>query len=46
MRYVHINELTGLFIKHADKVMINFTKIYDSVLETMRILKSKGIKHR
>jgi phosphoglycolate phosphatase len=39
-----INEFTGLFIKHADEVMVNFTKIYDSVPETMRILKSKGIK--
>ena len=39
-----INEFTGLFIKHADKVMVDFTKIYDSVPETIRILKDNGIK--
>lgn len=32
-----VNEFTELFINHADKVMVDFTKIYDSVPETIGI---------
>lgn len=38
------SEFTRLFIKQADKVMVDFTRIYDSVPETIKILKSNGIK--
>lgn len=39
-----INEFSHLFIEHADKVMADYTKIYEPVPETMKILKAHGIK--
>lgn len=38
------SEFARLFIKQADKVMADFTKIYDSVPETINALKIHGIK--
>lgn len=39
-----ITEFTRLFVEHSDRVMVNLTEIYDTVPETIRFLKNKGIK--
>jgi phosphoglycolate phosphatase len=37
-------EFSQLFIKHADKIMTNSTKIYSKVAETIKTLKNKELK--
>lgn len=39
-----INQFTRLFINQSDRVMVDFTNIYESVPKTIKILKNNGIK--